>query len=341
MKPIERVSSAMSFEEPDRVPLIQSLSFYGAKELGMEIKDYFSNPEKIVEAQLLMQKKYHNDCLIGTSYASAEFEAFGGKTIFAKEGPPNAGMPVIRSVRDIEKLREPNIEECAGLQRILETIRLLKQESNGDLPVLGGVISPFSLPVMQMGFEHYLNLIIGNTEAFQKLMNVNKTFCIKWANLQLEAGATAVGYADPVSSPTIITRQMYRQTGWPIAKEVLAAINGTTAIHFASGATIPVIDELAETKTSLIAVSSREDIGEVKRLANSRMAIMGNLNGIEMCRWDKHDAENAIKNIIRKAGKGGGLLISDTHGEIPYQVPQEVLLAIADSVEKYGVYQNN
>ena len=35
-------------------------------------------------------------------YASKEVEAFGGSTIFYADGPPNAGKPLIKNVKDIE-----------------------------------------------------------------------------------------------------------------------------------------------------------------------------------------------------------------------------------------------
>jgi uroporphyrinogen decarboxylase len=65
---------------------------------------------------------------------------------------------------------------------------------------------------------------------------------------------------------------------------------------------------------------------------------MGNLNGIEMRRWSVEQAENHVKDLIAKAGAGGGFILSDNHGEIPFQVPDEVLMAISDSVHRWGKY---
>ena len=68
------------------------------------------------------------------------------------------------------------------------------------------------------------------------------------------------------------------------------------------------------------------------------MSLLGNLNGIEMRNWTPQQAELIVKRAIAKAGHGGGLLLGDNHGEIPWQVPEEVLLAIGDAVEKWGRY---
>jgi uroporphyrinogen decarboxylase len=57
-----------------------------------------------------------------------------------------------------------------------------------------------------------------------------------------------------------------------------------------------------------------------------------------MIRWTKEIAEEKVKNLISAGGKNGGLLISDNHGEIPLQVPEDVLLEISESVMKWGKY---
>lgn len=338
---LDRVLTTLGYNEPDRVPLFLLLSYYGAKELGISIKEYFSKPEYVFEGQMKMTEKYRTDCLYPFYYASVETQAFGGDTIFIENGPPNSGKPIIQKSEQILKLQTPKIADSEPLQKVLQTIKMLKKEVENKIPIIGVAMSPFSLPVMQMGFDNYLDLLHGNKELFDKLMKVNQEFCINWSNAQLEAGATAICYFDPVSSPTIIPPKMYRETGMKIAQHTISKINGPTATHFASGRTIPIIDDVAKTGTAIICPSSLEDIGEVKDKANKKLTVLGNLNGIEMCRWTEKEADQAVKNIINKAGKGGGLIISDNHGEIPYQVHEKTLLAISNAVEKYGTYPLN
>lgn len=65
---------------------------------------------------------------------------------------------------------------------------------------------------------------------------------------------------------------------------------------------------------------------------------MGNMNGIEMRHWSAERAEEVVRAAIANAGPGGGFILSDNHGEIPYQVPEEVLLAVSEAVHKWGRY---
>jgi uroporphyrinogen decarboxylase len=338
MTSMQRVLTTLGHQEPDRVPLFLLTTMHGAKELGLSIRDYFSRAENVVEGQMLLLAKYRSDCLYPFYYAAIETEAFGGETVFVDDGPPNAGGPIIRQSEDIDHLEPPRIADSPGLMRGLETIRLLKERVGDTVPIIGATISPFSLPVMQMGFAAYLELIYQQPERFERLMAVNQTFCVEWANAQLAAGATAIGYADPVSSTTNIPRDLYLKTGHKVAVETLARIKGPTAFHLASGRGLAIAEDIIASGAALVAVSALEDLAEWKAAARGRIGLIGNLNGVEMRRWTPTQAESEVKQAIAKAGRGGGFILSDNHGEIPWQVPDQVLLAIREAVDRWGNY---
>lgn len=81
-----------------------------------------------------------------------------------------------------------------------------------------------------------------------------------------------------------------------------------------------------------------EDLARVKRASEGKIALVGNLNGLEMRSWTPGRAEEEVKKAIRAGGPGGGFLLSDSHGEIPWQVPDDVLSAMSEAVRKQGRY---
>lgn len=338
MTPMERVLTTMQHQEPDCVPLFLLTTMHGARELGLSLREYFSRAEHVVEGQLRLHEKYRSDCLYPFFYSSLEIEAFGGETIFIEDGPPNAGAPILRSGEDIDRLEPPRIAESPSLRRGLEAIRRLKEHAGDTIPIVAIVISPFSLPVMQMGFDRYLELIYEDPDRFARLMKINQDFSSAWANAQLEAGATAIGYADPVSSTTIIPRELYLRTGHIIARETLSRINGPALIHLASGRGLPIAGDIAGTGTAGVGVSALEDLAEWKSAVGDRLTLVGNLNALEMRHWTADEAEARVKQAIARAGRGGGFVLADNHGEIPWQVPEEVLLAIRSAADRWGRY---
>ncbi|MCP4660844.1 MAG: methylcobamide--CoM methyltransferase MtbA [bacterium] len=335
---LERVLATLGHREPDRVPWFLLVTMHGAKELGMSIREYFSRAEHVAEGQLRLREKYRHDCLYSFFYAPVEIEAWGSEVVYAEDGPPNSGTPFLRRPEDIERLEPPRIEECPCLVKVLRATEMLKARAGATVPIVGVVMSPLSLPVMQMGFDGYLDLMFERPELFAHLMRVNEEHCVAWANAQLKAGATAICYFDPLSSTTIIPRDQYLTTGFEVAGRTLARINGPTATHLASGRCLPIVDDLARTGTAIIGTSVLEDLAEMKAACRGKLTVLGNLNGIEMRRWSAGQAEAAVKQAIAKAAPGGGYILSDNHGEIPWQVPDEVLQAMSEAVHKWGRY---
>lgn len=260
MTSLQRVLTTLSHKEPDRVPFFLLATMHGANELGLSIRDYFSKAENIVEGQIRLRNKYKHDCLTPFHYASIETEAWGGEVTFYDDGPPNAGPPIIKNFKDILNIEVPKIKDSPGLQKVLKATELLKQHAGEEVPVLGVAISPFSLPIMQMGFDKYIELIHRDHDLFNRLMKINTAFCIEWSNAQLAAGATAITYFDPMASSTMTTREIYENTGYKIAQQVINQINGPVGIHLASGNCLPVIDLISHTGTAIIGVSAMEDI---------------------------------------------------------------------------------
>ena len=335
---MERVLTTLSHQEPDRVPFFLLATLHGARELGVGIREYFSRAEQVVAGQLRLRARYRHDCLSGFFFGPLEIEAWGGEVLYYDDGPPNSGEPPLRELEQISSLKPPRIAEARCLHRSLEAIRLLKQQSGGEVPILGVAISPFSLPVMQLGFDRYFDLIHERPELFQRLMAINEEFCVEWANAQLDAGATAICYFDPVASPTILPPELYEATGFQVARRTLARIKGPTATHLASGRCLGIMELLARSGTVAIGVSAQENLAEVKAAAAGRVSLIGNLNGIEMRRWSEAEAREKVREAITRGGAGGGFILADNHGEIPWQVSDELLMTISDAVLTFGQY---
>ncbi len=336
---LDRVLTTLSHKEPDRVPFFLLLTLHGAKELGLSIRDYFSKAENVAKGQLQMREKYGHDCLYGFFYAPIEVEAFGGEVIFFDDGPPNSGTPLIQDPEKIMNLTPPDVRHCKCLLKVLDAISMMKEEIKDEAPIIGVAMSPFSLPVMQMGFDRYIEIMYERPDLFSRLMEINQDFCVSWSNAQLKAGATAICYFDPVSSSGITPPELYLKTGFQVAQKTLSQIQGPTATHFASERCLPIIKDVARTGTAIVGVSVLEDLAQIKAACKeNNLTVLGNLNGIEMRRWTSDETERTVKEAIAQAGSGGGFILSDNHGEIPFQVPDEVLMAVSENVRQWGQY---
>jgi uroporphyrinogen decarboxylase len=339
MNSFDRVMTSLSHKEPDRVPVFLFIPLHGAKELNLPLKNYFSKAENIVEGQLRLSAKYGYDCLYPFFYASIEIEAFGGSTIFYSDGPPNAGKPFVETSKEIHKLVCPNPNESEALKEPLKAIRLLAKEHKGKTPIISAVIAPFSLPAMLMGLENWLDLILfGEKDDLNSMLTVCKSFCVSWANAQLEAGLDAVAFFDPLATSDIMTRDQFLKYDFALATDTIKAIKGPVVYAGAGGRIESIADLIPKTGAFGMVVSSKDNLKAVKDVVGDKINIVGNLNNVEMPSWTSVKAEQEVQKCIEQAAKGGGFILADQHGELPYSVNDSILRTIVESAWKFGKY---
>lgn len=332
----ERIMKTVGGEDVDRIPFILTLTHHGAKELGVSIEEYYHSPEKVVRGQLILHKKYQDDALMGANYFAMEIEPFGGEVIFFKDGPPNTGRPPIRDIEIINSLEVPKYDHILSYQNTLDIIRGLKAQVGTEIPIVGGILSPFSIPIVQMGFDRYFELLYRNPDEFNRLMRVNIDYATKWANDQLNAGATFIVYFDPLASTEMIPRKLFLEKGLPVARKVSQAIDGPIGYHFASGAATNTFGDVATLNPVAIGISSKDNIIELHQKFPSRPCILGNLSGINMVNWTQEEAESIVQTILIQGKSSGKFILSDNHGEIPYAVKDETLFGISRAIDRFG-----
>jgi uroporphyrinogen decarboxylase len=331
----ERLAAAMSFREPDRVPFFLPAHMHAARRLGISIRECLESPRNVVAAQMLLLEWLGHDVVSAAPPAAFEAEPWGVTVDFDDAGPPVAGPPPIRP-QDIAQLQPPRVQDSPRLLAVLEATAALRARVGDAVPVVGAVISPFSLPVLQLGFETYLEVMLERPGDFARLMEVNEAFCLEWALAQVRAGATALGYADPVASPTVVPPETARGKAFVVARRMLPRVGVPFAVNFASGRSLPLVDDLIGLGAMAIGISAEEDLGDALKQCRGRIGVTGNLNALAMCAWTPADAESAVRAILESAGTGGGFLLTDNHGEIPFPVPDDVLSTIAEVVKSSG-----
>ncbi|MCB2187995.1 MAG: uroporphyrinogen decarboxylase family protein [Deltaproteobacteria bacterium] len=334
----QRLQEALSFHEPDRVPYALGATLHMVREMGLSQKEYFSDARHLVEGQLRLRQKFGNDILSCYPAAAVEMLAWGGEIRYFDQGPPNAGPPIIRQPGDILALAPPTVEDNPPLATVLEATRALRARVGDEVPIAGVVISPFSLPIMQMGFENYIDLIYERPALLPRLLQVNTAYCVRWANAQLKAGAASILCSDPALSPTIFPRDIVLRHGLPSLRNLIDRIEGAVVVHLASGRGLSLVDEIAGAGAVGMSASAEEDLGDLKAACQGRLGLVGNLNALDMVHWSPEKAEEEVKKALAAAGPGGGFVLSDNHGEIPLLVSEEVLLAVVAAVRRWGKY---
>ena len=93
-----------------------------------------------------------------------------------------------------------------------------------------------------------------------------------------------------------------------------------------------------ETGALGITPSAQDDLVALKRVCRGRISIIGNLNALAMRRWTDGEIDRRVREAITAGAPGGGFILSDNHGEIPFQVNDATLRKVSAAARRWGQY---
>ena len=336
MNSVDRILKTLCYQETEIVPVLPVLLLQGAKELNLSIPEYFSKAENIIEGQIRLLDKYGHDGVYGFPHVVEDIEAFGGELLYFESGPPSVGKMAWGSWNDIEKRKLPSYTSSPTMLKTLKTLEALANRFKGQKLIVGAAIAPFSLPSMLIGTEPWFELLwedeLIREPIMNKVLGITRDFCISWANAQLKAGADVVVLADGIASATCIMREQFERYALPVIKETLHAIQGTV-VYEPVGHIEPFADLLPQIGASAVILECKDDIEKCKKTLYSKMGIIGNLNNIEIIRWNKETTLQKSLQLLDKVAPGGGFILSTQGPEIPWDTPEENIHAIVESVK--------
>ena len=171
--------------------------YAGLEITGATVKDAVTNAQAQTEAVLALQERFNTRVLLTAMDLSVEAEAFGSEVRFTIDEIPTVIGRLVTNENDIGTLACPS----AGDRRTavyLETTRKLVGLSNG-IPVLGGVIGPFSLAGRLFGVSETLELSLTDPELLEKLIKLVTSFLLEYVKAFRDQGAVGVIMAEPAA----------------------------------------------------------------------------------------------------------------------------------------------
>ena len=291
---------------------------YRALRQRYSLLDICRNPDLAVAVTLQPVDVIEVDAAILFSDLLVPFIPMGLNFDFIKGEGPAIEHPV-RTPDDVERLK--SFEPRDSLGHVLETIRILRTELAGRVPLIGFGGAPFTLAAYAI--EGGPSTTYAKTKAFMYSQPAAwHRLCSRFAEMmgeylkaQVEAGAQAIQVFD--SWAGALSRSDYREFALPHTSRIFTALedSGVPLIHFGVG-TAAILADIVETGAQVIGVDWRQPIDEAWTVVSHTRAVQGNLDP-SLLLGPEDRLFSATDDILRRAGGRPGHIFNLGHGVLP------------------------
>lgn len=286
MQTIERVRNIIAGKLPDRLPVQPMTMIFSSRHAGIPFIDYTKDYRKMAEAQLSVFRDFELDCVITCSDPAREvidIDGEGSVDWLHDQGPAiNENRAVLADKSRFRTLRQP--DPCGGgrMHDRVKGIALLRKELGPGDSVVGWIEGPLALAQELRGLNNIMVDFTDDPGFVGDLLDYAAEVAIRYAPVQIEAGADTIGMSDAAAS--MIGPELYAKLLWPRQKRVLEFIRTRhpqtiLRLHMC-GRTDPLLDRMRELPVDIFELDFPVDLKYARRVMGPEKVILGNVSTI-------------------------------------------------------------
>ena len=339
MNSLERHRLTLEMKEPDRVPVAPSFLTRVIRSAGIRQYDYHTNAEVLASAQIAHCERYDFDGLYISSDNVIMYEALGGEIVFPDENSyPFWTTPVIENSQDLARLRIPDPSSAGRMPLVIEAARIAMERVGDRRFVLANIDSgPFQLANTLMEITNAMILLKDKPAQMREILDFCSQVTIAYGAGMIKSGCHGIQFGE--SSVSLIGRRLYEDIVWPydcMVIEELKKLGAYVFLHVCGNST-PIFDLMVNSGADCLEFDNQVDINWAKAQAGRTVALKGNINTNSFISQSAQEITIECRHAIEAAKPGGGYILCGGC-EVPAATPDDILVAVRQSVEQYGCY---
>ena len=339
---LERERLIQEGKEVDRIRCCIDGGETLAPMIGATLKQYYHSSEKMCELETYIYKTFESDGVSVSTTLRGMAEAMGSQIKYFDYSVAQLQKPAL-TLREVEGAKLVDIDKDGRLPIILKGVQLVKEKLGKEVPVSACVTGPFTVAAMVLGTENLMIGMIKKPEKVKQLMEIiveNNNRYIQRL-LDLEVG---IGFADPISSTSLIGLEQYREFSLPYFKKNVNFIRqngGGCGLHIC-GTSRKLWEDLIETGIGTFSLDNVEDLEEAKQVLGNTMCIQGNVPPVDVMKnGTVEDVMQSAKQCIEKGYDSAKGFVLTSGCQLPIGTPAENMHALMNAARVYGRYPLN
>ncbi|MEJ2059351.1 MAG: uroporphyrinogen decarboxylase [Gammaproteobacteria bacterium] len=295
-------------------------------------------PELACEVTLQPLERFPLDAAILFSDILTIPDAMGLGLYFAEGEGPRFEHPV-RTRKEIEALCVPDPEQELGY--VIDAVRLIRQELDGRVPLIGFSGSPWTLATYMVEggssreFARIKGLLYDDPDTLHRLLETIAASVVSYLTAQIQAGAQAVMVFDTWGGN--LTPEAYREFSLAYMQRI---VEGLPRSH--DSRRVPIVlftkgggqwlEHMAQTGCDALGLDWTTNIGDARSRVGDQVALQGNLDPAVLYASPARIREQVGK-VLNDFGHGSGHVFNLGHGIHP-QIDPEHVAALVDAVHE-------
>lgn len=290
-------------------------------------------PELACEVTLQPLERFALDAAIVFSDILTVPAAMGMELVFTEGEGPSFPRP-LRSAADVACLANPDPEE--ELRYVMETVRLVRGELAGKVPLIGFAGSPWTLATYMIeggSSTHYRfskGMMFADPALMHRLLEQLAENVCRYLNAQVRAGAQALMIFDTWGG--VLGARDYE----PFSLRYMARIVEGLEREM-DGRRVPVIlftkgggawlERMAESGADALGLDWTVDIADARRRVGDRVALQGNLDPCTLYASAQR-IRDEVGEVLAGFGRAPGHVFNLGHGIQPFVDPESVAVLV-------------
>jgi uroporphyrinogen decarboxylase len=356
----ERILAALSRREPDRVPLyIHGINERPIILLTRELIDGLPDPDKtfydmtdgekfkMLEALFVVHEHYGVDGFTALEFGHEERigpeevrDAWGVVYQLNPFGLPVAKYHPLPEKENLEGYRPPTPKMDNLLMLLAAKDRFRDQKA-----IFWMMRGTFVLSWRLCGMENLMLKMFDDPDFVHRIAGLTFDYNVRLLELLVEAGLDVLIIEDDIADKNfpLISPAQFKEFINPYNRRLveLAHGKGLKVVRHSDGNLWPLLDVLIDSGydgLNPLEPQAGMDLKRVKEYCGDRLCLLGNIDCIDLLTsGSPEEVKAAVRQAIRDAGQGGGLIVCSSNSLHP-GVDPENCRAMFEAVHEYGDY---
>ncbi len=284
MNAIERVMCVLNGQKPDRMPCFGANSTVTYDQME-EVQAFW--PEGHANAEIMAKQAMAAHTVLGFDAVRVPFsqtfeaEALGckikpGRAVDGSEGIPGIDHPPPYKLDDPIEFPDDFLSR-GKIPELLKAVRILKDELGGEVPVIGGIIGPFTIAAALLDMVPLLKASLTTPEKMPPFLEVAEKAGTELAQALIEAGADIICCEDMTASPMLVSPDTYRDYELEYQRRQFDAISVPKILHIC-GNVDKIVEWMGQTGADILSLEPKASGRLAREKCGPGIILMGGVD---------------------------------------------------------------